>query len=133
MVTGLMRYMRNLNDCVRQVSKGDLSAQVPVACPNDQIGNAFLELVNNFHKLVASIVLAIDRVTTGANLVSDSSFALSQGATQQASAVQELTASLEQISAQIQINAKNAKQANDLSKKAKVNASEGNDQMKDNA
>ncbi len=130
-VSGLMHYMRNINTCIKQVSQGDLSVEVPVACPQDQIGNAFLELVNNFHRLVVSIVFAIDKVTADAKLVSDSSYALSQGATEQASAVQELTASLEQISSQIQLNAKNAKQANELSQKAKANATEGNEQMKD--
>ncbi len=74
---------------------------------------------------------AIDQVASGANLVSDSSLTLSQGATHQASTVQQLTASLEQISTQTHLNAQNADMANELAKSAKVNASDGNVQMKE--
>ena len=127
----LMQYLKGMNICIRLISEGDLTAAVPIACPEDQIGNALSGLVSNFHGLVASIVATIDQVTTGASQVSDSSLELSQGATQQASAVQELTASLEQISSQTHLNAQNAEQANDFAKNAKTNASQGNSQMKD--
>ena len=127
----LMHYLKDINASISKVSEGDLTAVVPVVCPEDQIGNAFSALVNNFHDLVASMSSAIDQVTTGAGLVSDSSFALSQGATQQASAIQELTASLEQISSQTHLNAENAEQANELTKNVKTHASDGNYQMKD--
>ncbi len=127
----LMQYMKALNACIKQVSEGDLTVSVPVACPQDQIGNALHQLVDNFHNVVATMVNAIEQVTSGAKLVSDSSFSLSQGATQQASAIQELTASLEQISSQTHLNAKNAEEANEFAKNAKSNASRGNAQMKD--
>jgi methyl-accepting chemotaxis protein len=45
--------------------------------------------------------------------------ALSQGATEQASSVEVLTASLEEIAAQTTINAQNAEQASELAAKAK--------------
>ena len=127
----LMQYMKGLNATIKQVSEGDLTTTVPVVSPEDQIGNALRTLVTNFHDLVASMSSAIDQVKTGAGLVSDSSFALSQGATQQASAVQELTASLEQISSQTHLNAENAEQANNLTKNVKAQATEGDSQMKD--
>ncbi len=127
----LMHYLKDLYACIAKVSEGDLTADVPVVCPEDQIGNAFSTLVSNFHDLVASMVSAIDQVTNGATLVSDSSLALSQGATQQASAIQELTASLEQISSQTHLNAENAEQANELTQKIKTHATAGNEQMKD--
>jgi methyl-accepting chemotaxis protein len=120
-----------LNTSIRQISEGDLTVQVPICSEKDQIGNGLTDLVNNFHGLVASIATAIDQVTSGANLVSDSSLSLSQGATNQASTVQELTASLEQVSEQTHLNAQNAETANALAKSAKSNAAEGNTQMKD--
>lgn len=127
----LMMYLRGVNNSISQISEGDLTVQVPVCSEKDEIGNGLSGLVNNFHNLVASIATAVDQVTSGANLVSDSSQSLSQGATHQASSVQELTASLEQISAQTRLNAQNAEQANELAKSAKANAAEGNTQMKD--
>lgn len=56
--------------------------------------------------------------------------ALSQGATEQASSIEELTASLEEISTQTVKNAENANQASSLAGTAKDNAAQGNDQMK---
>ena len=87
---GFRLYSDNLVNCLKLVAQGDLSAEVPVCSPDDQIGNQLKELVDNFHQLVASIASAIDQVAAGADLVSDSSATLSQGATHQASSLQEL-------------------------------------------
>ena len=47
----LLKYLKNLEACIRQVSEGDLTVAVPVCSPKDQIGNRLSELVNNFHGL----------------------------------------------------------------------------------
>ena len=127
----LMQYLKGLDKTIREVSDGDLTVDVPVVSPQDQIGNGLSTLVNNFHNLVASISTAIDQVASGANLVSNSSFSLSEGATHQASSVQQLTASLEEISEQTLLNAQNAEKANALAQNAKTNAAEGNSEMRD--
>jgi methyl-accepting chemotaxis protein len=54
---------------------------------------------------------------------------LSQGSTEQASSIEEITASMTQVSAQTKQNAANANQANQLALAAKENAVEGNGQM----
>ncbi|SHH84185.1 Methyl-accepting chemotaxis protein [Sporobacter termitidis DSM 10068] len=127
----LIGYMFNLSGCVKSVAQGDLSVEVPVCCPEDQLGNGVSELVTNFHRLVASIAGAIDQVASGAELVSTSSLSLSEGAAHQASTVQQLTASLTEISSQTHLNAENAEQANSLARNAKENAADGNTQMQD--
>jgi methyl-accepting chemotaxis protein len=128
---GFRIYSDNVVNCLRSVSAGDLTVQVPRCSPEDQIGNELLELVTNLHDLVASIVTAINQVASGAGSISGSSLTLSEGATHQASTVQELTAALEEISEQTRLNAQNAKKANELAQNAKVNASDGNVRMKD--
>ena len=130
-LSGLIRYMRNIEDCIYKVSEGDLTAEVPICSPDDQIGNAFAKLVKNFHELVFSMVKVIEKVTTGAELVSSSGQALSQGTTEQASAIQQLTASLEQIASQTRLNAENAEKASSLSRKTRENALQGNVHMKE--
>ena len=57
--------------------------------------------------------------------------ALSQGATEQASSIEELTASIEQVSTQTKINAENASKANGMAEQAKNYAVTGNEQMKE--
>ena len=68
-------------------------------------------------------------VDEGSNQVSDSSQALSQGATEQAASLEEITSSMTELASQTKINAENANQASQLSMAAKDAANSGNDQM----
>ncbi len=115
----------------KQLAAGNLTTQVHIKCANDMLGNALQEMANNTHQIVSAISVTSDQVASGANMVSDSSFALSQGATAQASSVQELTASLAEVSAKTNLSAQNAENANDLAQNAKKNAVIGNGQMKE--
>lgn len=127
----LMDFLVNLQKAILQISEGDLTVEIPLCSPEDKIGGGLSTLVNNFNDLVTSIATAIDQVTSGANLVADSSLSLSQGTTHQASSVEQLSATLEQISEQTHLNAQNAEQANELTKSAKANAADGNKQMQE--
>ena len=127
----LMQYMRDHNKTIEKISEGDLSVEVTLYSPEDQIGNSLRRLVGNFHDLVASMVKVIEKVTAGADLVSSSSQTLSQGATEQASAIQQLTASLENIATQTRLNAENAEKASSLARKTRENALQGNEHMKE--
>lgn len=115
----------------QKIANGDLTTEVKIRSDNDTLGKALSDLVDKFHNLATSIVLASDQVAAGANTVSESSMALSQGATEQASSVEELSASFVQISEQTNLNAQNAEKANEYTDKAKKNAEGGNRQMKD--
>ena len=127
----LMQYLKGHNKTIEKISEGDLSLDVTLYSPEDQIGNSLRRLVDNFHNLVASMVKVIEKVTTGADLVSSSSQTLSQGTTEQASAIQQLTASLEQIASQTRLNAENAEKASALAMKTRENALQGNGHMKE--
>ena len=63
--------------------------------------------------------------------VTDSSQALSQGATQQATSLEEISSSLIQMASQTRTNAENANQANTLAVQARDAAGKGNKQMQD--
>ncbi len=111
----------NLQICVEGNYKGDHAAM------KDGINNTIMA----FTDALSDIKSSAEQVATGSKQISDSSIALSQGATEQASSVEELTASLEEISSQTKLNAENANQANGLAENAKLNAIQGNAQMKD--
>ncbi len=116
---------------IQKVADGDLTVEFNQRSEQDMLGKGLGQLVDNLNHLIGTIATSSDQVTSGSALVSQSSMALSQGATEQASAVEELTASLQEISAQTHTNALNADKANELARKAKDNASHGNEQMKD--
>lgn len=127
----LLNSLREKVSDTRTLAAGDLTTQVRVRSDKDQLGCALRELVQNTHQIVSAISVTAEQVTSGANMVSDSSFALSQGATAQASSVQQLTASLAEVSSKTNVSAQNAEQANDLAQNAKKNAERGNSHMKD--
>jgi methyl-accepting chemotaxis protein len=127
----VINKIRNTVIIIENVAKGDLTVDVQKQSENDQLGNGLSVLVDNFNDLARTIITAADQISSGAGLVSESSQTLSQGAMHQASTAQQLSASLEEISSQTQLNADNAEMANKLAKSAKANAAEGNVQMKD--
>ncbi|MDX9709291.1 MAG: Cache 3/Cache 2 fusion domain-containing protein [Trichloromonas sp.] len=71
------------------------------------------------------------QIASGAAQVSDISQTLSQGATEQASAVEEISSSMHEINNQTRQNAEHAKQASQLSAQARDAAQKGNRQMQE--
>lgn len=120
--------MEKVSDA-KQIAEGDLTRQIHINCDGDKMGYALLSLIHNTHGVVSAIYSAADQVASGSNLVADTSHALSQGTTVQASSIQQLTASLDEIASQTNLNAKNAEKANDFAQKAKLNAATGNKHM----
>jgi methyl-accepting chemotaxis protein len=116
---------------IELIAQGDLTTTVTIRSEKDVIGNSLSNLKNKFNALVSSIATASDQVNSGSKLVADSSTKLSQGATEQAGSVQELTASLEEITSQTTQNAQNAQTANTLAQEIKQEAGTGNEQMAD--
>ncbi len=111
------------------IASGDLTTDIKIRSEFDILGRALSELVEKFHNLAVSIITSADQVDSGAKLVADTSTSLSQGAAEQASSIEELTASLEEITSQTTQNAENARNANDLSHGIKSSAEAGNSRM----
>jgi methyl-accepting chemotaxis protein len=127
----LLANMREKVKNIKQVAAGDLTTKIQIISEKDLLGNTLSELVGNMHRIVSAISATADQVTSGSRMVSDSSMALSQGATEQASSVQELTASLAEVSAKTALSARNAEQADEFAQNARKNAVLGNAQMKE--
>ena len=113
----------------RAIADGDLTTEITIRSEFDILGKALSELVERFHSLAASIVTSSEQVDSGAKLVADSSTSLSQGATEQASSVEELSASMEEITSQTAQTAQNAQKTNELAGNIQKDADDGNTQM----
>lgn len=116
---------------IERLADADLTVEVAPRSEQDLMGKKLLQLVNRMNEIMTSIVSVSEQVAAGARQISDSSMALSQGATEQASSIEELTASMEEIATQTKLNAENAAQANELTNATKSNAVQGNAQMKE--
>ena len=117
--------------CLQEMAKGNLDVAVTGDYKGDYglIKDALNTSVSDLNEILAQIAIAIEQVNTGAQQVSDSSQALSQGAVESASTVAQITSSMQQMNDQTKLNAENATQANQLAAQARVNAERGNEQM----
>ncbi|OHB25035.1 MAG: hypothetical protein A2X84_09975 [Desulfuromonadaceae bacterium GWC2_58_13] len=81
------------------------------------------------NRVMEQITMASHQIATGSGEVAASSQSLSEGATTQASSLQQITASMEEMGTQTKQNAENASQANKLAADARKSAENGNHQM----
>ncbi len=134
----LARAMKDMVDSIREqaiiverIADGDLTMDIEVRSEQDLLNKKLKEMVQKNNEVLSNIAHAAEQVAAGSKQVSDSSIALSQGATEQASSIEQLTTSLEEISSQTKLNAQNADQASELAKLTQENAAKGNERMKE--
>ena len=111
------------------ISEGDLSMDVQPRTDIDVLGMAFKKLVDDNNHILGNIREASMQVTTGSEQVASASQSLAQGSTEQASALEEVTASIGDIADRTKANAEQANNANKLVHEAKEGAVKGNVQM----
>lgn len=112
------------------IAHGDLTVQVEPRCEKDILGKALQKLVADDNATLGNIKESTMQVTIGAEQVATASQALAQGSTEQASALQQVTASMDEIAERTKANASEATEANELVHSVKDMAVSGNGQMK---
>jgi len=104
---------------------------------NDYIGDfapikeSLSTIIHTFNTILGEINASAEHVASGAKMISESGVVLAQGAADQASAVEELTVTVDAINMQTSRNAENAGNASGLAAAARENAVEGNRDMQD--
>lgn len=122
-----------LGQSADRIAEGDLATEV-VTSTGDELGDvaaSFEIMRQRVHNVLLEINQGADQVAAGAHNVSDASVALSQGASQQAASVEQLSASIAEIASQTASNAQNAEKANDLTVGTKEKAQLGNEEMQE--
>ncbi len=112
------------------ISRGDLTVKVNPRGNEDILGKALLKLVTDNNYTLGNISESTKQVTLGAGQVAAASQSLAQGSTEQASALEEVSASMAEIAEHTKTNASEANQANELINSAKDKAVTGNGHMK---
>lgn len=95
------------------------------------ISSAIKLIIKSLNEVMGNINSAAEEVAAGSQQSSYASQSLAQGASEQASAIEQLTSAITEIAAKTKHNAANANQANELALNARDNAVKGNDQMKE--
>src|SRR6056297_79099 len=126
---GMAENLSRNADVAEQIADGNLNVEVQLASEKDQLGLALQTMVINLNDILGQIQVAGEQIASGSGQVADSSQALSQGATESAASLEEISASLNQLSSQTGTNAENANTANQLSAEARNAAQQGSQKM----
>lgn len=130
-IESISGYIAETSQILNQMADGNLNVQITADFKGDFVNmkNAINNIVDSLNEVLGEINMASDQVATGSKQVAQSSQALSHGSTVQASSIEEITASMTEISEQTKENAINASKANEHSNSAKDAAAKGNQQM----
>ncbi len=121
--------------CLGEMADGDFT--VKSKCTNDYIGDFFpiLEAMrgikNNLNDVLGQIQDASNQVQAGAQNMSEGAQSLAEGSTTQASSVEELTATVNEVSDQVVSDAKRAKEVSKDAERVGNDAQTSQHQMED--
>jgi len=116
---------------LEQLASGDLTFNVVPRDAEDTLRSAIQKLGNDLTQMIGEIKASSEQIESGSLQVSDSAQSLSQGSTESAASLEEISSSMNVIGSQTSQSAENANQANQLASEARNAASSGNQQMEE--
>jgi len=148
LATAVGRPVVEASEAARKVAAGDYSVSLTATDRQDEIGTLTNNLGLMFSKLKQTLAEnernmrdmnsliedaseTASQINVSSSQVQDASQSLSQGATEQAASLEEISASMTQLDSQTKQNAENANQARRLSENSQNAAQRGNEQMQE--
>lgn len=109
-------YINEITEVLNQIGESDLVFELKQNYTGDfsRIKDSLLKIRTTLTSALTQISKTSSEVAGGAGNIADAAQALSQGTTQQASSTEELSATIAQISDEVQRNADNSRNADDL-------------------
>ena len=132
-IENIRSYISEIASVLQEIGNGNLDQSITADYKGDFIAikDSLNNIIVSLSQVLGDIHTAADQVTVGSKQVSDASQALSQGSTEQASTIQQLTASITEIANQTRQNAIHANEANELADNAVQHGLKGNGRMRD--
>jgi len=126
-----LAYINEITRVLGAMAEGDLTVSVnrTFAGSYTPIKDSLGIILNALAKTMDEIINSSENVLAGSRQISQSATILAQGATTQASSIQELTSLVTVINEKSQSNASSAQEATQIAKKSKSNAEIGNREM----
>jgi len=128
--SNMMLAFGEIDRLVRELARGNWAATIKVRCEKDTINLSLNEMLDNINVALKNTADTVNQVAEGAVQVASASESLSQGATESAASLEEITASMNEIGNQTKVNAQSATDANRLAKTANDAAQSGQEMMK---
>jgi methyl-accepting chemotaxis protein len=132
-LSSIRGYIVEISQILHEVSLGNLDVNIDREYMGEfeKIRTSLNHSIDAFNDMFIKINQAAEQVAAGSRQASEGSQLLSQGATEQAGAIEELTASINEIALQTKSNAERAALASELADTAQGNAIEGNSHMQE--
>ncbi len=129
-VQAITEAQRQQERLVQQMAAGNWDLQVMPRSDVDKLSQGLSEMIAQVSMALAQVREAVGNVSSGTDQIAGASQALSQGATEQAASLEEITSSLSQMGGQTRQNAENAAKANDLAATVQQAAANGDARMR---
>ena len=125
------KSIREIGGAIDDVAAGDFTSNLEIKNKSDLgiLASSFNAMVDHLRDVLNKVNNTALVVDGASKQVSSSSMSLAQISTEQASSVQQISASMSEITTQTKANAENASKATDLSSRTRDNAIRGNDMM----
>lgn len=130
MVT-MVTNLKNKAQLAENIAHNDLRDDVVLASDRDSLGLSLRDMSANLNQVIHEINIAAEEIASGSGQVADSSQSLSQGASEQAASLEQITSSMTEMASQTRTNAENATVANSLAGETEQAAERGNKHMQE--
>lgn len=132
-ISNLNGMIHDIDANLAELSNGNFTVDVSKDYSGDfsQIGNSFRGIVSSLNNTMVEIDGNASQVSKGSDDMAGASQSLADGASDQASSIEELTATVEDISGKIQLNAKQANEVKEIVGEMNKNIRESNTHMQE--
>lgn len=129
---GLLHSIRELGTGADRLAEGDLESKI-AEYGKDELGDlsrCFKKMAQSLNDSLTQVSTSAQKVASDANQLTDASMAIADGANKQASAIEEISASMTELAKQTENNSDHASEANKLAATVKQSTESGDEQMK---
>ncbi|MFT2089936.1 methyl-accepting chemotaxis protein [Paraglaciecola sp. 2405UD69-4] len=128
-VVNMVEALKRKVTLTEKISSGDLSVEVQLSSEKDALGLALQNMLKSLNVLILEVQDSSENISVGSEQIAATSLSIAEGANQQKISLEAITASLVELSAQTNDNAKGATEANKIADKAQDAIIEGQKHM----
>ncbi len=114
---------------LQKLASGDLTFDIHPCDSRDSLRMAIKKVRDDLSDILARVQVSGSQISAGSAQVSETSQVLSEGATDSASSLEEISASMNELASQTRTNAENSQTAYKLAAQTHTSADEGSKQM----
>ena len=127
------QMISDISHVLGEIARGNLTVKSNAEYVGDfkEIHDSMEQILAKFNETLGNIKVSAQQVASGSNQVSSGAQALSQGTTQQAASIMDLSLIIKEIAHKNKVNAEDAQVASELSQESGKDVMAGNEYMKE--